>query len=67
MGSLSMPLPAWTSAFLATHIDEVTDTGWITVDWDILGGELFAEKEWDLTNAEVSEQGSFELHHTPGS
>ena len=65
-GTLPMPLPAWTSAFLATHIDEVTEAGWISVDWDLLGGELFAEKEWDLTNAEISEEGSFELHHTPG-
>ncbi|HEX9595434.1 MAG TPA: hypothetical protein VF982_01030, partial [Anaerolineales bacterium] len=66
MGALTIPLPAWTTAYIATHIDEVGETGWITRDWEILGGELFAEKEWDLVNAQISEEGSFELHHTPG-
>ena len=66
MGPLTLPLPAWSAAFIVTHIDEVGETGWITRDWEMQGGELFAEKEWSLANAEISEEGSFELHHTPG-
>lgn len=65
------PVPVWSLSYFATHIDEFTEEGWVTVDWDLLGDELFAEKEWNLTSteagAEAHEEGSFELHHTPGS
>lgn len=58
---------AWSAAFLAGHIDELGEEGWTAVDWEIQGGELFGEKEWSVSNPPTSEEGTFELYHTPGA
>ncbi len=58
--------PFWTALYINAHLDGFSETGWTTIDWEISGGELFAEKEWSLTSGVVTEEGSFELHHTPG-
>ncbi len=66
---LPMTLPAWTATFLATHIQEMGEGGFIAIDWEILEDELFAEKEWSLVSAEdasISEEGNFKLYHVPG-
>lgn len=63
---LSLPPHAWSVAFGINHADELTEVGLTAINWKILGGELFAQREWDLANAQVSEEGSFELYHTPG-
>ena len=69
-GAVSLaPAPLWTSTFIATHKDELGEGGYIAADWEILGDELFARKEWSLvSNVEgrITEEGSFELYHTPG-
>lgn len=67
-----LPFPAWTSAFIATHIDELSigssamDSGYISSDWEIFGDEYFAKKEWVKENSEIVETGTFKLYHTPG-
>ena len=37
--------------------------------WQVKGGELFAEKEWDLSvgagDGLMTEEGSFKLYHRP--
>jgi hypothetical protein len=73
LGSLPIPpFPAWTSTFIATHIDElamgssVTDSGYVTTNWEIFGDEYFAKKEWIKENGEIVETGTFKLYHTPG-
>lgn len=70
MGAIQVPLfPAWTLAFMAAHHGEFTGGGFEAVDWEILGGELFAEKEWSLASTQgdgLTDVGSFELYHTPG-
>ena len=72
-GSLPIPpFPAWTSTFIATHIDELTmgssetDSGYVTTDWEVFGDEYFAKKEWIKENSEIVETGTFKLYHTPG-
>jgi hypothetical protein len=66
------PFPAWTATFLATHIDEletasaISDSGFLTADWEIFGDEYFAKKEWIKEAGEVVETGTFKLYHTPG-
>lgn len=64
--------PAWTSTFLANHINELTtgssatDSGYVTTDWEIFGDEYFARKEWIKEASEIVETGTFKLYHTPG-
>lgn len=66
------PFPAWTSTFIATHINELsmgsslTDAGYVATDWEIFGDEYYAKKEWIKENSEVVETGAFKLFHTPG-
>ena len=63
------PAPLWTSTFIATHKDELGEGGYTTIDWKILGDDLFARKEWNLVSTvegKITEIGSFELYHTPG-
>ena len=40
-----------------------------TKGWQVKGGELFAEKEWDLSigagEGQMTEEGSFKLYHRP--
>lgn len=59
----------WTAAFMDTHHDELDIGSFQAVDWEMVGGDLFAEKEWSKTSgstAGVSEVGSFKLYHAPG-
>ena len=71
-GAAAISLPAtpfWTSSFIATHKDELSEGGYTAIDWEILGDELFARKEWNLVSSDeagITEKGSFELYHTPG-
>ena len=39
-----------------------------TTGWTVAEDELLAEKEWSKSGrgGKISEEGSFELHHTPG-
>lgn len=62
-------MPTWIIAYTDAHLNERGEGGMEAVDWEISGGELFAEKEWDLigvADPTGSEAGSFELHHVPG-
>ena len=62
--------PAWSVAFLDAHVPELVTEGLIAIDWEVHGGELYAEKEWDLVGAAdplASEEGNFKLFHTPGA
>ncbi len=72
-GSMTIPpFPAWTSTFIATHVDEltmgssVTDSGYVAANWEVFGDEYFARKEWILENSGIVETGTFKLYHTPG-
>jgi hypothetical protein len=62
---MTFPGVLWTEAFYAAHKD---DFGSPKV-WEILGGELYARKEWNLSatlqGGTVTEIGSFKLTHTP--
>jgi hypothetical protein len=42
--------------------------GYTATDWEILGGEYFAKKEWikELSGEGVVETGTFKLYHRPG-
>lgn len=67
--SVPIVLPAWSTAFLATHLHELDEGGWVAIDWEILEDELFAEKEWNLVSIEdavIKEEGTFKLYHVPG-
>jgi hypothetical protein len=67
------PTAAWTATFLATHISELDATGefgggWIAFDWEMLGGEYYARKEWIKQGpGGTVEAGTFKLYHTPGA
>jgi hypothetical protein len=62
---MTFPGVLWTEAFHAAHKD---DFGLSKV-WEILSGELYARKEWNLSSTlqggTVTEIGSFKLTHTP--
>lgn len=68
---LTFPGVLWTEAFHATHKDEFGSEGVLAKGWEILGGELYARKEWqptaNLEGGTVTEIGSFKLYHRPGS
>ncbi len=62
-------VPTWSTAYFDAHLNELGAGGMTAVDWDVSGGELFAEKEWDLIGVADplgSEEGSFKLYHVPG-
>ncbi len=67
---LAFDIPAWSTSFFDAHV-EMLDTGGLKeTRWDVSGGELYAEKEWDLpgvADPHGSEKGSFTLYHTPGA
>jgi len=67
---MTFPGVLWTEAYHATHKAEFGSGGVTTMIWQILGGELYARKEWDLSTTlqggTVTEIGSFKLTHTPG-
>ena len=65
-GIKTFPITWW---FLLLHQDErdATTGVYATTDWEFLGGELFAQKEWTKDDGTgMSEFGSFNLYHTPG-
>jgi len=43
--------------------------GFTATKWEILGGEYYAKKEWQIedTDLELLEVGTFKLYHRPGS
>lgn len=61
-------VPLWTSSYMDTHFAELEGGSFVATGWEMLGGELFARKEWSLAGKDsgVSEQGSFTLYHAPG-
>ena len=67
---MSLPPPHYGPVtFIATHKDELGEGGYTAVDWEILGDELFARKEWSLVSTvegNITEKGYFELYHAPG-
>lgn len=62
------PTPLWTGVFLVAHQAEMSPSqgGFIAEDWEILGDELFARKEWIKDTEEGAiETGTFKLTHKP--
>jgi len=62
------PTPLWTGIFLVSHESEMSQAagGFIAEDWEILGGEYFAKKEWIIETAEDTvEAGTLKLYHKP--
>ena len=43
-------------------------SGFLLENWEILGGEYFAKKEWTKEDADLGlvEVGTFKLYHRPG-
>lgn len=69
MGEYTVPpFAAWTQTWIANHIGDfdATESGYLATDWEMSGGDLFAEKEWSRAEGPVSEEGTFKLYHTPG-
>jgi hypothetical protein len=62
------PMPMWSGGYIITHQDEIRiPDGFIADNWKILGGELFAEKEWtkDQSSVGTTESGTMKLYHKP--
>ena len=61
--------PFWTGVYLVTHESEMSqaDGGFLMEDWEILGGEYYAKKEWITESAGLGlvEVGTFKLYHLP--
>jgi len=60
----------WAELFIVAHGEEMPPEGGFTATkWEILGGEYYAKKEWqmDLPDMEILEVGTFKLYHRPGS
>jgi len=78
MGPLSVPaFAAWYMAFAVNHGPEIGDSsdelygttpgaGYTSFNWEIVGGELVACKEWTGESEGLVETGTFELYHRPG-
>ena len=70
---LALPaFPAWTSTFLATHINELDTSGefgggYAITGFEILGDEYFAKAEWIKESGQIVEVGTFKIYHTPGA
>ncbi len=69
-GSFSPPAaPLWTGAFLLAHEGELSQSegGFVAENWEILGGEYYAKKEWIIDDAAngIVEAGTFKLYHRP--
>ena len=65
----SPPSPLWTGIYLVVHQGEMSQTegGFVLEDWEILGGEYYAMKEWIKGDAGLglTEAGTFKLYHLP--
>lgn len=58
--------PLWYVVFASLHQDELDQNGgYLAENWEILGSELFAVKEWNREDGSLasSEFGSFKLYH----
>jgi hypothetical protein len=66
----SPPSSLWTGVYLITHQGEMSEEqgGFVLQDWEILGNEYFAKKEWITEDAAegLTEAGTFKLYHRPG-
>jgi hypothetical protein len=67
----SPPSPMWTGVFLVTHQFEMDQAagGFVRDEWEILGKELYAQKDWVTTyeSEGLLEAGTFKLYHRPQS
>ncbi len=67
--SFSAAQPFWSTYFIALHEPEIDSAkgGFLMEDWEILGKEYFAKKEWikDASDMGVIERGTFKLYHKP--
>jgi hypothetical protein len=67
--SFSAAQPYWSSFFIALHESELdlANGGFLMEDWEILGNEYYAKKEWikDGSDMGVIEAGTFKLYHKP--
>ena len=65
----SPPTPMWTGMYILTHQGEMglANRGFVAQEWEILGGEYFAKKEWiiELPGEGIIEAGTFKLYHRP--
>jgi hypothetical protein len=65
----SPPSPLWTGGFLVLHEAEMSQAagGFVMEDWEILGGEYYAKREWINEDASlgITEAGTFKLYHRP--
>ncbi len=63
------PSPLWTGFFLPLHESELNfeKGGFEASDWEILGNEYFAKKEWIKNDAsvDITEAGTLKLYHRP--
>ncbi|MBA4385729.1 MAG: hypothetical protein C0410_13410, partial [Anaerolinea sp.] len=63
------PSPLWTGVYLVTHQFEMDQAkgGFTMQDWEVLGNEYFAKKEWTTEYPDVGliEVGTFKLYHRP--
>ncbi|MBM2843554.1 MAG: hypothetical protein HW404_1391 [Anaerolineales bacterium] len=67
----------WSSSYLAMHVDDLSMTSdagalsgmlaipYLARDWELLGGEEVARKEYVRSQAPISEDTTFTLIHTP--
>ncbi len=68
-----MSVPAarvlWSEMFIVAHESDIGSERLLAQDWEVLGGEEYARKEWELTaiveGGTVTEIGSFKLYHRP--
>jgi hypothetical protein len=68
---IDLNLGGWTGEFLVTHEKEYFPDlgGFVATNWNILGGELFAQKVWSFSTSvkatRIAESGNFKLYHRP--
>jgi hypothetical protein len=67
----------WSNSYLAMHLDELSLTSeasglsgtmsipYLAQDWELLGGEEVARKEYVQSQAPISEDTTFTLIHAP--
>jgi len=65
----SPPSPLWTAAFLVLHQPEMSQAsgGFVFENWEILGDEYYAKREWIGEDAGlgITEAGTLKLYHLP--
>ncbi len=67
---ITVPMPVWFLVFGGVHADEWRAEGFVFEAWEMVGNELFAQREWDkqaaVSGATQQESGTFKLYHRPG-